>query len=329
MPGNSSRRGAVRGRQSGNPTAGSGGRRRRGLQGKGPTPKAADRPQHKAHTQAKRAAASAGRRDGSGPAGSSGSRRHDGGGPDWVVGRNPVVEALRAGVPVTTVYVAERISRDDRVREVLTVATQRGLPLLEAPRGELDRLTGGANHQGLALQVPPYSYAHPDDLLARAHQAGEPALIVACDGVTDPRNLGAIVRSAAAFGAHGVLIPERRSAGMTASAQKAAAGAASRLPVAHATNLVRALTGYADAGLRVVGLAADGSRSIAEVAADLAADGMGVVIVVGSEGKGLRRLVGQTCDEIAGIPMSADTESLNASVAASLACYELARARVG
>jgi len=244
-----------------------------------------------------------------------------------VVGRNSVLEALRAGVPATALYVAEHVRRDDRVREALTAATQRGVSMLEAPRSELDRLTDGANHQGIALQVPPYEYAHPDDLLGRAQQAGVPALIVACDGVTDPRNLGAIVRSAAAFGAHGVVVPERRSAGMTASAQKAAAGAASRLPVARATNLARALADYADAGLRVIGLAADGSRGIAEVAADVASDNLSIVLVVGSEGRGLGRLVGERCDEIAAIPIAADTESLNASVAASLACYELSGAR--
>ena len=325
MPGNSDRRGAVRRRQGGNPTAGSGGRRRRALEGKGPTPKAADRPQHKAHRRA-----TAGTRDsGSGGSGArSGSpRQRDRNGPDWVAGRNPVVEALRARVPVTTLYVAHRIERDDRVREVLQIAFERGLPMLEAPRSELDRLTGGTHHQGLALQVSAYDYAHPDDLLEVADDSARPALIVALDGVTDPRNLGAIVRSAAAFGAHGVVVPERRAAGMTASAQKASAGAAARIPVARATNLARTLQDYAAAGLRVIGLDADGDRNIREIAEDLAVDDLPVVLVIGSEGKGLGRLVGERCDEIARIDIGSETESLNASVAASLALYEFAAAR--
>ncbi|GMA87613.1 hypothetical protein GCM10025868_28630 [Angustibacter aerolatus] len=138
-------------------------------------------------------------------------------------------------------YVASRIDHDDRVREALKTAQQRGIPLLETPRGELDRLTDGAIHQGLAVQVPPYSYAHPSDLVEAAVDAGQAPLIVALDGITDPRNLGAVVRSAAAFGGHGVIVPERRAAGMTASAWKTSAGAAARLPVARAVNLTRAL----------------------------------------------------------------------------------------
>ncbi|HET6918391.1 MAG TPA: RNA methyltransferase, partial [Jiangellaceae bacterium] len=169
-----------------------------------------------------------------------------------MAGRNAVVEALRSHVPVKALYVAERIDVDDRVREVMRIAADRRLPLLEAPRSELDRITAGAVHQGIALSVPPYEYAHPDDLVTTARSAGEVPLVVALDGVTDPRNLGAVIRSAAAFGAHGVVIPERRSAGMTAGAWKSSAGAAARVPVARATNLARQLRAYRDAGLFVV-----------------------------------------------------------------------------
>ena len=126
---------------------------------------------------------------------------------EWVAGRNSVVEALRAGVPVTAVYVAEGAERDGRLREVFRVAADRGISLLEVARAELDRLTDGAVHQGLAARVPAYEYAHPDDLLDRAHETGEKPLIVALDSVTDPRNLGAVVRCAAGFGAHGVRHP--------------------------------------------------------------------------------------------------------------------------
>ena len=181
--------------------------------------------------------------------------------PSGSPGRNSVVEALREGVPVTGVYVAEGAERDGRLREAFKLAAERGLSLLEVSRTELDRMTGGAVHQGLAARLPSYEYAHPDDLLDRAAELGEPPLIVALDSVTDPRNLGAVVRSAAGFGAHGVVIPERRAAGMTAAAWKTSAGAAARIPVAQTVNLVRQLKAYQDAGCMVVGLAADGDVS--------------------------------------------------------------------
>jgi 23S rRNA (guanosine2251-2'-O)-methyltransferase len=240
-----------------------------------------------------------------------------------VAGRNSVVEALRADIPVTAMYVASRIDSDDRVKESLKIAAARGLNILETPRGELDRLTDGAIHQGLALQVPPYEYAHPSDLLAAADEAGQPALIVALDAVTDPRNLGAVVRSAAAFGGHGVIVPERRAAGMTAGAWKTSAGAAARLPVARATNLTRALESLQQAGCFVIGLDMDGDSELPDLA--MAHDPL--VIVVGSEGKGLSRLVREQCDMIVSIPMHAATESLNAGVAAGVALYEVARRR--
>lgn len=184
-------------------------------------------------------------------------------------------------------------------------------------------MTNGLNHQGLVLQVPPYEYAHPEDLVAGAHDAGQDPLIVALDGVTDPRNLGAVVRSVSAFGGHGVVVPERRAAGMTAGAWKTSAGAAARTPVARATNLTRTLEAYKKAGIAIVGLAADGEAEIGELKA-LAGP---VVIVVGSEGKGLSRLVGETCDFRVRIPMPGGTESLNAGVAAGVVLYEAARRR--
>lgn len=313
MAGNSQRKGAIKKSGKGNPTAGSGGRVRRGLEGKGPTPKAKDRPYHQAYKAAKRAEkASTGR-----------PRRKTGTEAEWVAGRNSVVEALRAGVPVTGVYVGEGAERDGRLREAFAIAAERGLNIQEVTRGELDRMTGGAVHQGLAARIPPYEYAHPDDLLDAAADNGEPPLIVALDSVTDPRNLGAVVRSASGFGAHGVLIPERRSAGMTASAWKTSAGAAARLPVAQTVNLVRQLKAYQDAGCMVIGLAADGDVSLPQL--DLA-DGP-LVVVVGSEGNGLSRLVSETCDQLVSIPMANQLESLNAGVAASVALYAISESR--
>ncbi|HET9020416.1 MAG TPA: 23S rRNA (guanosine(2251)-2'-O)-methyltransferase RlmB [Ornithinibacter sp.] len=321
MAGNSQRRGAVRKGGKKGPTVGSGGQRRRGLEGKGPTPKAADRPKHKAN----RAAGAAGRTAGAGAPGrgQSGrtSTRRTKASSEMVAGRNAVVEALRADVPATTMYVAGRIDSDDRVREALKVATERGIPVLETPRGELDRLTDGAVHQGLALQVPPYEYAHPSDLVD-PEMPGIP-LVVALDGITDPRNLGAIVRSVAAFGGHGVVVPSRRSAGMTASAWKTSAGAAARIPVAQATNLTRALEDFRKAGFFVIGLDMDGDVELPDL--DLASEPL--VIVVGSEGKGLSRLVRETCDQIVSVPMSSTVESLNAGIATGVTLYEVARRR--
>ncbi|MDX6224076.1 MAG: rRNA (guanosine2251-2-O)-methyltransferase [Frankiales bacterium] len=296
---------------------GSGGNRRRALEGKGPTPPASARKGHpaqrKAAVAAKRAAVTQQRAKRTKEA------------PEVVAGRNAVVEALRAGVPSTALHVAERIELDERVRECIKLAKALGIALLESPRAELDRITNGAFHQGIALAVPPYSYAHPDDLLSAATQAVQPALLVALDGVTDPRNLGAVVRSAAAFGAHGVLVPERRAAGMTASAWKTSAGTAARIPVARATNLTRSLKSYQEAGLLVVGLAAEAALDITELAA--ATDPL--VLVAGSEGQGLSRLVSETCDLLVRIPMPGEAESLNAGVATGIALYEVSRRRSG
>lgn len=318
MAGNSQRRNRRTSNKKG-AMIGSGGKRRRGLEGKGPTPPAEAR---KGHAK-QRAANAKSRKAAARPA--SGARRPGGKGTaELVVGRNSVAEALREEVPANALYVQQFIDSDERVRDAVQRATQGGIRLVEAPRPELDKMTGGLNHQGLVLQIPPYDYAHPEDLSAAAYDAGEQPLIVVLDGVTDPRNLGAVVRSVAAFGGHGVVVPERRAAGMTAGAWKTSAGAAARIPVARATNLTRTLQAYQKEGLQVVGLAADGELELGEVAA---LDGP-VVIVVGSEGKGLSRLVSETCDARMRIAMPGGGESLNAGVAAGVALYEAARRRV-
>jgi 23S rRNA (guanosine2251-2'-O)-methyltransferase len=315
MPGNSSRRGAVRrsGSKKGALT-GTGGQRRKGLEGKGPTPKAQERPNHKAYKKAK-----AGSRETAGRQGRP--QRRDRASSEIVAGRNAVLEALRADVPVTTLYVAGRIESDDRVKESLKIVAERAIPVLETPRGELDRITDGAVHQGLAIQVPPYDYAHPSDLVD-PEAPGIP-LVVALDGITDPRNLGAIVRSVAAFGGHGVVVPARRSVGMTASAWKTSAGAAARIPVAQATNLTTALKDFRKAGFFVIGLDMDGDVELPSL--ELSSEPL--VVVVGSEGKGLSRLVRETCDQIVSIPMTSGMESLNAGLAAGVTLYEIARQR--
>ena len=310
MAGNSRRRGAVRkpGTKKG-PTVGSGGVRRRGLEGRGATPPAHMRPNHPA---AKRAA--------KGQQQHRPTRKTDD--TEIVLGRNPVLECLRAGVPATALYVALGAEADERLSESVRLAADSGISILEVPRHDLDRIAANGLHQGIALQVPPYQYTHPDDLLADANRDSVPALMVALDNISDPRNLGAIVRSVAAFGGHGVVIPQRRSASVTAVAWRTSAGAAARVPVARATNLNRTLKNWADAGLQVVGLDADGDTTVDEL------DGAGpMVVVVGSEGKGLSRLVRENCDAVVSIPMAGPTESLNASVAAGVVLAEIARQR--
>jgi 23S rRNA (guanosine2251-2'-O)-methyltransferase len=318
--GGSSRKGAQKG---------SGGQRRQGLEGRGPTPKAEDRTKHPAARRARAAA-----KQTANPRGGVGASRGGAAGrttrytpgkeaPEQVAGRNSVVEALRADIPAKALYVAQYIDSDDRVRESMKLAMAQGVPLLEAPRHELDRMSGGTLHQGLLLVVPAYEYAHPDDLLEETFAAGDTPLFAALDGVTDPRNLGAVLRSVAAFGGHGVIVPERRAAGMTAGAWKASAGAGARVPVARAGNLTRALETYKKQGVIVAGLAADGAVALHEL--DAATEPL--CLVIGSEGKGMSRLVSETCDLTVRIPIASSTESLNAGVAAGIALYEVNRRR--
>lgn len=319
----------------GKPRPGTGGNRRDRLEGKGPTPPAYMRPGHPAQKAAAKAARNAGRpgdarrgaeRSGEGrgraeSAHDNPATRGSGEGPEMVAGRNSVVESLRAGIPAMALYVAGRAQEDERVAEAVQLAAEAGIAVLEAGVSELDRLTGGAIHQGVALRVRPYEYAHPEDFSERDQVT--PPLIVALDGVTDPRNLGAVIRSAAAFGATGVVVPTRRSAGVTAGAWKASAGALARLPVAQAVNLTRALEGYKKAGFFVAGLDAEGTTSVRDMSI---ADGP-MVLVVGSEGRGLSRVVAGACDMLVSIPMVSGNESLNAGIAASIALYEIAGVR--
>ena len=308
-------------------TAGTGGQGRRALEGKGPTPKAEDRSWHPAGKRkaAKERLESARARYGS----STGSPRRPvrpvSADVELVTGRNSVIEALRARIPATTLHVATKIDMDDRVRESLALANKRGIPLLEIPRPELDRMTGPDTvHQGIALSVPPYSYAHPLELAEKAEAHDSAPVFVALDGITDPRNLGAIVRSVAAFGGHGVIVPKRRSVGVSAAAWKTSAGAIARTPVAMAANLTQTLKSFKERGYFVVGL--DGDADSRLPSSELV--GTPLLIVVGSEGKGLSRLITETCDDIVSIPITGKTESLNAGIAASVVLYEISRQRL-
>ncbi|MFC6080222.1 23S rRNA (guanosine(2251)-2'-O)-methyltransferase RlmB [Sphaerisporangium aureirubrum] len=315
--------GASGGKRKG-PTRGTGGKGRGSLTGKGATPPAHLRHWYKDRQPPRGAAARSGDQpDRPDRERQPVRRRKSEDTPEVIGGRNPVVEALRAEIPANVLYVAARVDNDDRVRDAIKMAADRGIAMLEVSRDKLDRLTDGGIHQGLALQLPPYEYAHPDDLVDRAEDAAEIPLILALDGVTDPRNLGAIARSATAFGAHGILVPSRRSAGVTAGAWKTSAGTLAHLPVARAANLTNTLRDYRTRGLFIVGLDGNADTTIANLT--LAAEPL--VVVIGSEGKGLSRLVRETCDVIARIPIRAAAESLNASVAASISLYELTRLR--
>jgi 23S rRNA (guanosine2251-2'-O)-methyltransferase len=380
MPGNSERRGRRTTSKRGAP-AGTGGKGRQSLEGRGKTLPADERPWHKAYSgdeslpqrtawkqdKERRAASAEGRAPKIGIPGSKSTTRvtragaagksggavrgnvrtgaargstRTGAGParprvapgrrsntpreaaELLVGRNPVLESLRTHVPATALYIALGIEIDERVTEIVRTAGDRGLPLLEVSRAELDRMTGGVLHQGVGLQVPPFAYEPFADLVAAATESSAP-LLVALDGMTDPRNLGAVVRSAAAFGAQGVFFPERRAAGMTATAWRTSAGAAARLPIAQVTNLTRSLKQCQDAGFTVIGLDADAPASVYDLEAAIGP----IVVVVGSEGRGLSRLVSETCDLLVNIPIMSTVESLNASVAAAVTLAEIARRR--
>lgn len=310
MAGNSTNRPGLRKTNKKGATKGSGGVRRRGLKGKGPTPKAEDRVYHAAH---KRKMERQRREQG----------RHDkSDANELVVGRNPVVECLQARVPATAMYIVEGTRNDNRLSEAVQIAHSRSIPLIEIPRHEMDRMTGNGLHQGIGLQIPPFTYTDIFDLISNVKDSGEDGMVVVLDNITDPRNLGAVIRSVAAFGGHGVVIPERRSASVTAVAWRTSAGTAARLPVAKATNITRAIKEFQQNGYQVVGLDAGGDATIDTY------DGTGpVVIVVGSEGKGISRLVKENCDTIMSIPTTDWVESLNASVAAGVVLSEFARQR--
>ena len=310
MSGNSKNRPGIRKTNKKGAVKGSGGARRRGLRGKGPTPKAEDRVYHAAHKRKLERQ----RRD---------QGRHDrSASTELVVGRNPVIECLHARVPATALYIAQGTRNDDRLTEAVQLAHSRSIPLIEVPRLELDSMTGNGLHQGVGLQIPPFEYADVFDLISTVADSKEQGMIVVLDNITDPRNLGAVIRSTAAFGGQGVVIPERRSASVTAVAWRTSAGTAARLPVAKATNITRALKEFQQNGYQVVGLDAGGDTTYDSY------DGTGpVVIVVGSEGKGLSRLVRETCDVLVSVPTTSWVESLNASVAAGVVLSEFSRQR--
>ncbi len=238
-----------------------------------------------------------------------------------VYGRNPVLELLRAGWPVREVWVATETG-EPRLRGILNACVGLGIPVRRVTNRELSLRVGHADHQGVVAFVGQVKYADLDAVFERAQAAGEPPFVAVLDSIQDPQNLGAILRSAEAAGVHGVIIPKRRAVGLTPAVAKASAGAFVHLPVVQVTNLVRTVLELKDAGLWIVAADQDGETSLWEARLDGP-----LAVVVGSEGKGIHRLLRETCDFTVRIPMLGKIESLNASVAAALLFYEVRRRR--
>lgn len=239
-----------------------------------------------------------------------------------LAGRNPVMEALRAGRPIDHVLVLKD-AEGGSLRRILALCRQQGVVVKETARPKLDALCSGLNHQGVVAVAAAHSYAQLEDILALARQRGEPPFIVIADDINDPHNLGAIIRSAEAAGAHGVVIPKRGGTGLTAAVGKAAAGALEYLPVARVPNLAAAVDTLKEQGLWVYGADMDGRPAF-----ETPMDGP-VALIVGSEGAGLSRLLREKCDFLVSLPMKGRVGSLNASVACGILLYEVLRARQG
>ncbi len=244
------------------------------------------------------------------------------GSPDLIYGRHTLVAALESDRQLNRIWVTPRLRYDPRFHTLLQKAKSHGAVIDEVDNRRLDQLTHGATHQGIVAQVAPYDYLDLGDLIAQAKAATEQPVLVAVDGITDPHNLGAIIRTAEALGAQGVVIPQRRSVGVTSTVMKVAAGALENLAIARVVNLGRALEELKASGFWIYGTDAEAGQSINTVTFHKAA-----VLVVGSEGDGLSLLTQRSCDVLVSIPLRGKTASLNASVAAGMALYEVYRQR--
>ena len=238
-----------------------------------------------------------------------------------IEGRNAVIEALRAGTAMDKVYIAKG-ETDATLGHIASTARGKGIVVVEADRRKLDAMSVTHSHQGVIAVAAVREYASVSDILQSARDKGEAPLVVVCDELSDPHNLGAVIRTAEAAGAHGVIIPKRRSAGLTAIVAKTSAGAVSYLPVARVANLTALLKELKEEGLWVFGTAADGATNLYQ--ADLKGP---AAIVIGSEGSGMSRLVREQCDFLVSIPMRGQVNSLNASAAAAVVLYEAVRQR--
>jgi len=240
---------------------------------------------------------------------------------DVIEGRNAVIEALRAGRTIDKIYIAKG-EVDKTLGHIASKAREAGIVVVEADRRKLDGMSITGAHQGVVALAAVREYVSLQDILAIARERGEPPFIIACDEISDPHNLGAILRTAECVGAHGVLIPKRRSAGLTTTVDKASAGAAEHMAVARVANMASALRELKDAGLWIYGTAADGASPLWKT--DFSGS---VCLVIGSEGEGMSRIVAEQCDFLVSIPMKGRVSSLNASASAAIVMYEILRGR--
>ncbi|NLY76409.1 MAG: 23S rRNA (guanosine(2251)-2'-O)-methyltransferase RlmB [Firmicutes bacterium] len=240
---------------------------------------------------------------------------------EQIEGRNPVLEALRAGHPINKVYVFQN-GKSGPMRTIIELARKKGIPVHPVAAQVLDRMAATRNHQGVIAVAAEWKYASIDQILHNSTLNNEPPLIVVLDGVEDPQNLGSIIRSAEAAGAHGIIIPERRAAGLTATVSRASAGAVEYLPIARVTNLTKTIRELKKAGLWFTGIETNGEIELYQ--ADLSG---AIGLVLGGEGRGISRLVAEECDQIVKLPLWGRVNSLNVSVAAGIALYEVRRVR--
>lgn len=241
--------------------------------------------------------------------------------PDILIGRNPVQEALKSGKTINKILVAAG-DRKGSIKEIIALAKERRIVIQEVNSIRLDQISQNGNHQGIVAFVSPFSYVEVEDILAKAREKDQNALVIIADAISDPHNLGALIRTAEALGAHGLIIPKRNAVPVTSTVAKVSAGAVEYLPVARETNIVRCIELLKKQGLWIVGADMDGESMVYE--ADLKVP---IALVIGGEDKGIGRLIKENCDIIVRIPMKGSMSSLNASVAGAVMIYEACRQR--
>jgi len=240
---------------------------------------------------------------------------------DRIEGRNPVLEALKSGRSINKILVAKG-EKEGSINQIIAMARQSHIVIQEIDRSRLDAMSETHSHQGVIALVPPRNYAEVDDILKAAADSGRPPFIVILDEITDPHNLGSIIRTSNAAGVHGVIIPKRRAIGLTSVVSKASAGAVEYVPVARVTNIVQTIEYLKKQNIWVVGTDASGEKPYYEH--DLTG---GIALVIGSEGEGMGKLVREACDFVVSIPMLGEITSLNAAVAGAVVMYEIVRQR--
>ena len=240
---------------------------------------------------------------------------------DKIVGRNPVLEALRSEREIDKILVAKGAEQGS-IQKIIGIAKDKGIPIQYVEKQKIEQLSETHAHQGVLAYVAAYEYADIEDMLKRAEDKGESPFLIILDEITDPHNLGSVIRTANAAGAHGVIIPKRRSVGLTAAVAKTSAGALEYVPVAKVSNIAQTIEGLKAKGIWVIG--ADMDREQTYYKADLTGN---IALVIGSEGKGIGRLIKEKCDYLVNIPMKGEVGSLNASVAASIIIYEVMKQR--